>query len=65
MDDGVNGYLCIPGDSIDLSKKMEHILLLDNAQRDEMGRSGREKMELQFDEQIVIQKYFEAIKECI
>jgi glycosyltransferase involved in cell wall biosynthesis len=65
VDDGVNGYLCIPGDSIDLSKKMEHILLLDNAQRDEMGRSGREKMELQFDEQIVIQKYFEAIKECI
>jgi len=65
VDDGVNGYLCIPGDSIDLSKKMENILRLDNVQRDEMGRSGREKMELQFDEQIVIQKYFEAIKECL
>ena len=65
VDDGVNGYLCIPGDSIDLSKKMEHILLLDNAQRDEMGRSGREKMELQFDEQIVIKKYLEAIKKCL
>ena len=65
VDDGVNGYLCIPGDSIDLSKKMERILQLDDAQRDEMGRSGRKKMELQFDEQIVIQKYFEAIKECL
>jgi len=26
-----------------------------------MGRCGREKMELQFNEQIVVQKYLEAI----
>ncbi len=63
VDDGVNGYFCIPGDSIDLSEKMERILELDEAQRADMGRCGREKMELQFDEQIVIQKYVEAIKE--
>ncbi len=63
MDDGVNGYFCIPGDSIDLSEKMERILELDEAQRADMGRCGREKMELEFDEQIVIQKYVEAIKE--
>ena len=65
VDDGVNGYLCIPGDSIDLSKKMEQIMLLDDTERKAMGRNGREKMELQFDEQIVIQKYLEAIKECL
>jgi len=62
VDDEVNGYLCIPGDSIDLSEKMERILQLNDAQRAEMGRCGREKMELQFDEQIVIQKYLEAIE---
>ena len=61
VDDGVNGYLCIPNDATDLSKKMERIIHLDNAQLHEMGRCGREKMELQFDEQIVIQKYLEAI----
>jgi len=61
VDDGVNGYLCIPNDAIDLSKTMERIIQLNDAQRHEMGRCGREKMELQFDEQIVIQKYLEAI----
>tara|TARA_Y100000588_G_scaffold395258_2_gene521960 strand:- start:15459 stop:16619 length:1161 start_codon:yes stop_codon:yes gene_type:complete len=64
VDDGVNGYLCIPGDSNDLSKKMEQILQLDDTKRKAMGKNGREKMELEFDEQIVIQKYLEAIKEC-
>jgi glycosyltransferase involved in cell wall biosynthesis len=61
VDDGVNGYLCVPSDSIDLSKKMERIIQLNDTQRHEMGRCGRQKMELQFDEQIVIQKYLEAI----
>ena len=65
VDDGINGYLCIPGDSIDLSEKMEYILELDEAQRAEMGRCGRQKMELQFDEKIVIQKYLAAIKESL
>jgi len=44
-----------------LSKKMERIIQLNDAQRYEMGRCGREKMELQFDQQIVVQKYLEAI----
>ena len=61
VDDGVNGYLCIPNDAIDLSKKMERIIQLNDAQLHEMGRCGREKMELQFGEQIVVQKYLEAI----
>jgi len=65
VDDGDNGYLCIPGDSIDLSEKMQRILELDELQCTEMGRRGRQKMELQFDEQIVIQKYVEAIKESL
>jgi len=61
VDDGVSGYLCIPRDSIDLSKKMERIIQLNDTQRHEMGRCGREKMETQFNEQIVVQKYLEAI----
>ena len=61
VNDGVNGYLCIPYNSVDLSKKMERIIQLDGTQRHEMGKCGREKMEIQFDQQIVIQKYLEAI----
>jgi len=61
VDDGINGYLCIPNDAIDLSKKMERIIQLNDVQRYEMGRYGREKMEHQFDQKIVIQKYLEAI----
>jgi glycosyltransferase involved in cell wall biosynthesis len=37
VDDGVNGYLCIPNDATDLSKKMERIIHLDNAQLHELG----------------------------
>ncbi len=61
VDDGVSGYLCIPSDSVDLSKKMERLIQLNDTQRYEMGRCGRKKMETQFDEQIVVQKYLEVI----
>ncbi len=65
VDDDVNGYLCIPNDTIDLSKKMERIIQLNDTQRYEMGRCGREKMETQFDEQIVIQKYLATISRTL
>jgi len=65
VDDGVNGYLCIPNDSIDLSKKMERIIQLDDSQLHKMGRYGREKMETQFDEQIVVQKYLATISRTL
>jgi len=65
VDDGVNGYLCIPNDAIDLSKKMERIIQLNSVQRYEMGKCGREKMKLQFDQQIVIKKYLKTVKEFL
>jgi glycosyltransferase involved in cell wall biosynthesis len=65
VDDGVNGYLCKPNDASDLAEKMERIVSLTNAEREEMGLFGREKVERQFDEQIVIRKYLEAIEEVI
>ncbi len=61
VDDGVNGYLCTPSDPIDLSKKMEHIVNLDDEKRHKMGRYGRKKMEIEFDQKIVVQKYLETI----
>jgi glycosyltransferase involved in cell wall biosynthesis len=59
---GVNGYLCKPNDASDLAEKMERITRMSHAERALMGLRGREKVEREFDEQIVIRKYLEAIE---
>jgi hypothetical protein len=41
--------------------KMKEMLLLSEDQRRSMGKKGRLKMEKEFDENIVIQKYLQAI----
>lgn len=63
VDDGVNGYLCRTRDPLDLAEKLMQIIALDAAARAEMGRRGRDKVEREFDEKIVIRKYLEAIQE--
>ena len=62
VDDGVNGYLCEVKNAYDLAVKMEMMLNLTNEQRKSMGNAGREKVVRYFDENIVINKYLEAIK---
>lgn len=61
VDDGINGYLCNVRDADDLAKKMEQMLALSPEQRKAMGLRGRAKMEAEFDEQIVINRYLTAI----
>lgn len=65
VDDGETGYLCKVKDPIDLADKLERMLLLSSEQRAEMGRKGREKMQREFDEQIVIRRYLEVIDEIV
>ena len=65
VDDGVNGYLCRLRDAADLAEKMERMIALSPEARAEMGRRGREKVEREFDERIVIQKYLETILEIV
>ena len=62
VDDGVNGYLCKPRNAIDLAEKMDQMLKLTINERAEMGLQGRKKVEREFDEKIVIQKYLSAIR---
>jgi glycosyltransferase involved in cell wall biosynthesis len=62
VDDGINGFLCKPKDSTDLADKMNRIVSMLHAARQVMGLRGREKVERQFSEDIVIHKYLEAIK---
>jgi len=61
VDDGKNGFLCKVRNATDLADKMEKMLGLSVEQRLEMGTYGRKKMELEFDEQLVIDQYLVAL----
>lgn len=57
VDDGVNGLLCAPRDASDLADKMQRLTALPDAALQTMGREGRAKIEREFDEQSVIDRY--------
>lgn len=61
VDDGVNGYLCRPMDADDLMQKLLKIINLSRDELQVMGGKGRKKVEDEFDERLVIEKYFEVI----
>lgn len=61
VDNGVNGYLCNPRDAEDLADKMALILEMPMEKCVAMGLAGRSKIEREFDENIVINCYLEAI----
>jgi glycosyltransferase involved in cell wall biosynthesis len=65
VEDGYNGFLCEAKNSEDLFLKMEKVYLLDNKDRKDMGKNSRIKMEKEFDEKIVIEKYLKTIKELV
>jgi len=65
VDNGVNGYICQPMDAQDLADKMEMMTKLSVNERKLMGRNGREKIEKQFDEKIVINKYIQEISKIV
>lgn len=57
VDPGVSGLLCHPKDAADLAQQMNRFLSMTPAQREAMGAAGRQKMEREFDERIVIDTY--------
>jgi len=64
VDDGVTGFLCSPRDSVSLSEKIELILNLSHQARRIMGVKGREKVEKEFNQDIVCDLYIKAIDDC-
>lgn len=62
VDDGINGYLIREKDSQDLLQKMHKFMELPWEDRQAMGLAGRNKVEREFDRQIVVQKYLEHIQ---
>ena len=65
VDDGFNGYLCELRSTSSLVEKLELIINLSHDQRLSMGEKSRIKVENEFDEQIVIKKYLQAVKSAI
>jgi glycosyltransferase involved in cell wall biosynthesis len=62
VEDGQTGLLCRAGDSRDLAEKMELLLGMAPAERERLGRNGRAKMEREFGEQIVVDRYLGALR---
>ena len=63
VDDGVNGLLCRVRDANDLAEKMKRIIEMTPSELEQMGNAGRKKMELEFDEKIVIERYLRVIEQ--
>ncbi|MFN7119434.1 MAG: glycosyltransferase, partial [Saprospiraceae bacterium] len=57
------GLLCKLRDVDDLIEKMEQFILMDKVDRLIMGKNARLKMQRQFEEKIIIQKYFNLLQE--
>ncbi|MFM8851468.1 MAG: glycosyltransferase family 4 protein [Cytophagales bacterium] len=61
VEHGFNGLLCKIKDADDLAAKMEQMANFDDDTLRQMGKNGRAKMEIEFDEKIVVEKYMQTI----
>lgn len=65
VDHGVNGFLCAARSSESLIYELDKIIKMSHEERLAMGRNSRSKMELEFDEQLVVERYIKAIAELL
>lgn len=65
VDDGSTGMLCEVKCPESLAEKMRAMIALPPARRAAMGEAGRRKVEQQYDEQLVIQKYLQALEALV
>lgn len=61
VDDGINGFIVRQQDGDDLIEKIERFIVLPYEQKRQMGLKAREKVEREFDRNIVIKAYIDAI----
>jgi len=64
VQNSVSGYLCRMRDYHDLIDKMDKMLHLSDIERQKMGEKGRKFMVEEYNENIVIEKYLQTVKEC-
>lgn len=63
FDEGVSGFGFEVGNADALTAAVEKILLLSRDQREKMGECGRQKIEREFNRQIVVDKYLMEIRQ--
>lgn len=63
--DGENGFLCTVRSAKSLAEAMTRMIELSPPQRRALGASARQRVELNFDEKIVIERYLAAVQEAI
>jgi len=63
VDNNINGYLCNVRDYQDLASKMGNMANLNNEKIKSMGDNSRKKMEFEFNERFVIDKYLSILDE--
>lgn len=56
-----NGLLCKLKDSSDLAEKMKQMAHMNNQNLEQFGKNGRQKVEKEYDESLVINKYIETL----
>ena len=61
VNDGVSGYYCEPKSSESLIAAVERFVALPWEEKKKMGENGRKKVEKEFDRQIVVKAYMDAI----
>ena len=61
VDPDINGYLCEPKSTISLIEQIEKIIKMPRDELISMGKSSRLKMQNEFDERIIINKYLSQI----
>jgi glycosyltransferase involved in cell wall biosynthesis len=64
VEDGRNGFLCAARSSGSLAEAMLRMAALSSDERRAMGTAGRARVEAEFDERIVIERYLAAIRDA-
>ncbi len=62
VEHGRTGFLCRVRDARDLTEKMSRMIELPAAERARLGSEGRRKMEREFDEALVIERYVQVLR---
>lgn len=65
VDEGINGFKCKVKNIDCLVDSMIKVIQMSNKERESMGFNGRKKMEKEFDEKIVIDRYLDTIAKLI
>lgn len=64
VEHGKTGYLFEKANAQDLVTQVEKFILLSDEEKAAMGRAGREKVEREFDREIVVKAYLDEVNDC-